>query len=50
MQIILGLQMCIRDSGNRTLGASAIGGILIGMIFQIFIVPVLFVEMCIRDR
>ncbi len=29
--------------GNRTLGASAIGGMLIGMIFQIFIVPVLFV-------
>jgi HAE1 family hydrophobic/amphiphilic exporter-1 len=29
--------------GNRTLGASSIGGMLIGMIFQIFIVPVLFV-------
>ena len=29
--------------GNRTLGTSAIGGMLIGMIFQIFIVPVLFV-------
>ena len=29
--------------GNRTLGASAIGGMLIGMIFQIFIVPGLFV-------
>ena len=29
--------------GNRTLGASAIGGMLIGMIFQIFIVPILFV-------
>ena len=29
--------------GNRTLGASAVGGMLIGMIFQIFIVPVLFV-------
>lgn len=29
--------------GNRTLGASAIGGMLVGMIFQIFIVPVLFV-------
>ena len=29
--------------GNRTLGASAIGGMLIGMLFQIFIVPVLFV-------
>ena len=34
--------MCIRDSanGNRTLGTSAIGGMLIGMILQIFIVPV----------
>ena len=29
--------------GNRTLGASSIGGMLIGMIFQIFIVHVLFV-------
>ena len=29
--------------GNRTLGASAIGGMLIGMILQIFVVPVLFV-------
>ncbi|MGM9759208.1 MAG: efflux RND transporter permease subunit, partial [Parabacteroides sp.] len=29
--------------GNRTLGTSAIGGMLIGMIFQIFIVPALFV-------
>ncbi len=29
--------------GNRTLGSSAIGGMLIGMILQIFIVPVLFV-------
>lgn len=29
--------------GNRTLGTSAIGGMLIGMILQIFIVPVLFV-------
>ena len=29
--------------GNRTLGSSAIGGMLIGMIFQIFIVPTLFV-------
>ena len=29
--------------GNRTLGASAIGGMLIGMILQIFIVPLLFV-------
>ena len=30
-------------NGNRTLGTSAIGGMLIGMIFQIFIVPALFV-------
>ena len=29
--------------GNRTLGTGAIGGMFIGMIFQIFIVPVLFV-------
>ena len=29
--------------GNRTLGASAIGGMLIGMICQIFVVPTLFV-------
>ena len=29
--------------GNRTLGSSAIGGMLIGMILQISIVPVLFV-------
>ena len=28
---------------NRTLGTSAIGGMLIGMILQIFIVPALFV-------
>ena len=30
-------------NGNRTLGTSAIGGMLIGMILQIFIVPALFV-------
>ena len=30
-------------NGNRALGTSAIGGMLIGMIFQIFIVPALFV-------
>ena len=30
-------------NGNRTLGTSAIGGLLIGMILQIFIVPALFV-------
>ena len=29
--------------GNRTLGTASIGGMLIGMILQIFIVPVLFV-------
>ena len=31
------------SNGNRTIGAGAVGGMLIGMIFQIFIVPVLFV-------
>lgn len=30
-------------NGNRSLGATAIGGMLIGMLFQIFIVPSLFV-------
>ena len=30
-------------NGNRSLGTTAIGGMLIGMIFQIFIVPGLFV-------
>ena len=30
-------------NGNRTLGTAAIGGMLIGMILQIFIVPALFV-------
>ena len=30
-------------NGNRALGTSAIGGMLIGMLFQIFIVPALFV-------
>ncbi|MBO5699432.1 MAG: efflux RND transporter permease subunit [Bacteroidaceae bacterium] len=30
-------------NANRALGSSAIGGMLIGMIFQIFIVPALFV-------
>lgn len=29
--------------GNRTLGTAAIGGMLIGMIFQLFLVPVMFV-------
>ena len=30
-------------NGNRSLGATAIGGMLIGMIFQLFVVPSLFV-------
>ena len=30
-------------NGNRSLGTTAIGGMLIGMICQIFIVPALFV-------
>jgi len=30
-------------NGNRTLGVGSIGGMLVGMIFQIFIVPALFV-------
>ena len=30
-------------NGNMTLGAAAVGGMLIGMICQIFIVPALFV-------
>ena len=29
--------------GNRTLGTAAIGGMFVGMIFQILIVPALFV-------
>ena len=29
--------------GNRTLGTASIGGMLVGMLFQIFIVPALFV-------
>ena len=41
--IPLMLAMGVGAHGNRTLGASAIGGMLIGMILQIFIVPVLFV-------
>ena len=41
--IPLMLAMGVGAHGNRTLGASAIGGMLIGIIFQIFIVPVLFV-------
>lgn len=30
-------------NGNQTLGASAVGGMLIGMIFQVLVVPCLFV-------
>jgi len=30
-------------NGNKTLGSGAVGGMLIGMIFQLFITPVLFV-------
>jgi len=30
-------------NGNRSLGTTAVGGMLIGMLFQIFIVPALFV-------
>lgn len=30
-------------NGNRSLGTTAIGGMLIGMLFQIFVVPALFV-------
>ena len=30
-------------NGNRSLGTGAVGGMLIGMILQIFIVPALFV-------
>ena len=33
----------VGGAGNRALGSSAIGGMLLGMIFQIFIVPSLFV-------
>ena len=39
--------MCIRDrgvgyNGNMTLGAAAVGGMLIGMLCQIMVVPALF--------
>ncbi|MDE6494284.1 MAG: efflux RND transporter permease subunit [Bacteroidales bacterium] len=30
------------SNGNRTIGAGAVGGMLIGMIFQLFVVPALF--------
>ena len=35
--------MGVGANGNRTLGAAAVGGMLIGMICQIYIVPALFV-------
>ena len=37
------LAMGVGANSNRSLGASAIGGMLIGMICQIFVVPSLFV-------
>jgi HAE1 family hydrophobic/amphiphilic exporter-1 len=33
----------VGSNGNRTIGAGAVGGMLIGMIFQLLVVPVLFV-------
>lgn len=33
----------VGKNGNQTLGAAAVGGMLIGMILQIFVVPALFV-------
>ena len=33
----------VGGAGNRALGSSAIGGMLLGMLFQIFVVPSLFV-------
>jgi HAE1 family hydrophobic/amphiphilic exporter-1 len=33
----------VGSNGNHTIGAGAVGGMLIGMIFQLLIVPVLFV-------
>ena len=35
--------MGVGANGNRTLGAAAVGGMLVGMICQIFVVPALFV-------
>ena len=35
--------MGVGANGNRTLGAAAVGGMLIGTILQIFVVPALFV-------
>ncbi len=47
LAMIIGLMPLLRPTGvgyngNMTLGAAAIGGMLIGMIFQLLIVPVLF--------
>ena len=33
----------VGKNGNQTLGAAAVGGMLIGMLIQIFVVPALFV-------
>ena len=33
----------VGKNGNQTLGAAAVGGMLIGMLLQIFVVPALFV-------
>lgn len=33
----------VGGNGNRTLGTAAIGGMLVGTLFQVFVVPVLFV-------
>ena len=33
----------VGKNGNQTLGAAAVGGMLIGTILQIFVVPALFV-------
>ncbi|MDR0618399.1 MAG: efflux RND transporter permease subunit [Bacteroidales bacterium] len=33
----------VSSNGNHTIGAGAVGGMLIGMIFQLLVVPVLFV-------
>ena len=33
----------VGKNGNQTLGAAAVGGMLIGMMLQIFVVPSLFV-------
>ena len=33
----------VGKNGNQTLGAAAVGGMLMGMLLQIFVVPALFV-------